>query len=102
MLSIVHRRAQASDHCMSDNTQRFTDRAEDYERYRERYPATQILDHLRTWCGLSPKWTVADIGAGTGMLAEVFLENGNRVIAIEPNAHMREACAQLERRWPAL
>jgi len=75
---------------MSDNTARFTGRAEDYDRYRQRYPAEEILARLREWCGLSPQWLVADIGAGTGMLAEVFLANGNRVLAVEPNADMRE------------
>jgi ubiquinone/menaquinone biosynthesis C-methylase UbiE len=75
---------------MPDNTHRFTGRAEDYDRYRQRYPVDEILTHLRAWCGLTPSWLVADIGAGTGMLAEVFLENGNHVIAIEPNADMRD------------
>jgi len=73
-----------------DNTQRFTGRAEDYDRYRQRYPTEEILTRLRAWCGLAPSWLVADIGAGTGMLAEVFLENGNRVLAVEPNVDMRE------------
>ncbi len=73
-----------------DNTHRFTGRAEDYDRYRQRYPTAEILSHLRNWCGLTPSWLVADIGAGTGMLGEVFLENGNRVLAVEPNADMRE------------
>jgi ubiquinone/menaquinone biosynthesis C-methylase UbiE len=45
---------------------------------------------------------VADVGAGTGMLAEVFLENGNAVIAIEPNDEMRAACERLATRWPGL
>ena len=75
---------------MPDNTNRFTGRAEDYDRYRQRYPAEEILTRLRTWCGLTPAWLVADIGAGTGMLAEVFLENGNRVLAVEPNQDMRD------------
>src|ERR1039458_5963558 len=74
---------------MPNNTQRFTGRAEDYDRYRQRYPSSEILTRLRAWCGLTPAWLVADIGAGTGMLAEVFLENGNRVLAIEPNPDMR-------------
>lgn len=75
---------------MPDNTQRFTGRAEDYDRYRQRYPTAEILLRLQAWCGLTPNWLVADIGAGTGMLAEVFLENGNRVLAIEPNPDMRD------------
>jgi ubiquinone/menaquinone biosynthesis C-methylase UbiE len=72
-----------------DNTARFTGRAEDYDRYRQRYPAAEILARLREWCALDPRWLVADIGAGTGMVAEMFLANGNRVVAVEPNAHMR-------------
>ena len=75
---------------MSDNTQRFTGRAEDYDRYRQRYPSSEVLSRLRAWCGLTSAWLVADVGAGTGMLAEVFLENGNRVLAIEPNPDMRD------------
>jgi ubiquinone/menaquinone biosynthesis C-methylase UbiE len=75
---------------MPDNTRRFTGRAADYDRYRQRYPTEAILTRLREWCGLTPEWLVADIGAGTGMLAEVFLENGNRVLAVEPNPDMRD------------
>ena len=45
---------------------------------------------------------VADIGAGTGMLAEVFLENGNAVVAVEPNDEMRAACERLATVWPGL
>jgi len=75
---------------MTDNTQRFTGRAEDYDLYRQRYPVEEILNRLRAWCSLSPNWLIADIGAGTGMLSEVFLENRNRVIAIEPNLDMRD------------
>jgi ubiquinone/menaquinone biosynthesis C-methylase UbiE len=73
-----------------DNTQRFTGRAEVYDRYRQRYPAEEVLAHLRAWCGLTPECVVADIGAGTGMLTEVFLANGNRTLAVEPNPDMRE------------
>lgn len=80
---------------MADNTQRFTGRAGDYDQYRERYDPAIVLPRLRAWCGLQPDWIIADIGAGTGMLADVFLANGNRVFAVEPNADMREACAAL-------
>ena len=87
---------------MSDNTQRFSGRAEDYERYRQRYPAATVLERLHAWCGLTPQWTIADAGAGTGMLTQVFLQNGNRVIALEPNADMRHACDRLRSTWPKL
>src|ERR1700761_4051618 len=79
---------------MAGNTERFTGRVAEYARYRERYDPQVVLPLLREWCGLTPEWTVADVGAGTGMLAEVFLANGNRVIAVEPNAEMRAACAR--------
>lgn len=87
---------------MGDNTGRFTGRAEDYDRYRQRYPGDEILERLREWCGLTAEWLVADIGAGTGMVAEIFLENGNRVLAVEPNAEMRAVCERMRERWPRL
>jgi ubiquinone/menaquinone biosynthesis C-methylase UbiE len=87
---------------MSDNTERFTGRAEVYDRYRQRYPAEAVVRLLREWCGLAPEWTVADVGAGTGMLSEIFLESGNRVLAVEPNAQMRRACERLAEAWPKL
>jgi ubiquinone/menaquinone biosynthesis C-methylase UbiE len=80
-----------------DNTNRFTGRAADYDRYRQRYPTEEILSRLRAWCGLTSDWLIADVGAGTGMLAEVFLENSNRVLAVEPNLDMRDkmrACVE--------
>ncbi|MEI9959294.1 MAG: class I SAM-dependent methyltransferase [Ferruginibacter sp.] len=33
---------------------------------------------------------IADIGAGTGISAELFLKAGYEVIAVEPNKEMRE------------
>jgi ubiquinone/menaquinone biosynthesis C-methylase UbiE len=84
------------------NTERFTGRVANYDRYRQRYPAAAVLEQLTSWCGLQPDWTVADIGAGTGMLAEVFLQNGHRVLAVEPNEEMRAACERLASSWPRL
>ncbi len=85
-----------------DRSDRFTGRAAVYHRYRQRYPIATVLDRLKTWCGLQPDWTIADIGAGTGMLSEVFLSNGNPVLAIEPNHEMRSTCRQLSDRFPLL
>jgi ubiquinone/menaquinone biosynthesis C-methylase UbiE len=84
------------------NTERFTGRAESYDRYRQRYPANEILKLLDAWCSLQPNWSIADIGAGTGMLSEVFLANGNSVIAIEPNREMRTSCERLLKTWTQL
>lgn len=80
---------------MTEYAQRFTGKAADYAQYRERYDPAIVLPLLREWCGLTPEWRIADIGAGTGMLGDLFRANGNRVIAIEPNGEMRAACAAL-------
>lgn len=80
---------------MGKNVEKFTGRVAAYAEYRERYDPTIVLPRLRDWCGLQPAWTVADVGAGTGMLSDVFLAGGNRVMAVEPNTEMREACARL-------
>lgn len=77
------------------NYEKFTGKADTYAHYRERYDAEAILPLLREWCGLQPAWTVADMGAGTGMLGDMFRANGNAVMAVEPNAEMRTLCAQL-------
>lgn len=82
-------------------TGRFTGRADVYRRYRSRYPR-EIISLLRDRCGLTAESIVADIGAGTGMLAELFLENGNVVHAIEPNADMRGACEEQIAQFPQL
>lgn len=77
------------------NRDKFTGKAEAYALYRERYDADAVLPILREWCGLTSQWRVADIGAGTGMLGDIFRMNGNSVIAIEPNTEMRQLCEQL-------
>src|SRR5208337_5578000 len=74
-------------------TARFSDRVENYVRYRPGYPP-EVLDLLRTKCGLQPSHIVADIASGTGMFTRLLLENGNSVFAAEPNAEMRKAGMQ--------
>ncbi|HEY4356364.1 MAG TPA: class I SAM-dependent methyltransferase [Acidobacteriaceae bacterium] len=87
---------------MEPNVTRFDGRVADYDRYRERYDAKVVLPLLRAWCNLTPQWRVADVGAGTGMLADVLLANENQVIAIEPNQEMRAMCAHLHADAPLL
>lgn len=82
---------------MAEYVSRFTGKAATYAEYRERYDSAIVLPYLRHWCGLTPDWSIADVGAGTGMVSDIFLANGNRVVAIEPNAEMRAACADLHR-----
>src|SRR5262245_41650436 len=77
-----------------DSTTRFSNRVETYLRYRPRYPAA-VVDPLKQACGLTVTSLIADLGSGTGMLTELFLANGNRVYAVEPNREMREAGERL-------
>jgi SAM-dependent methyltransferase len=74
-------------------TERFSERAEHYRRYRPGYPAAAI-DLLATHCGLAAGAVVADVGSGTGILSEQLLERGAEVIGIEPNDAMRTAAEQ--------
>ncbi|MBZ5704553.1 MAG: class I SAM-dependent methyltransferase [Acidobacteriia bacterium] len=75
---------------VQDPTHRFSSRVENYVRYRPGYPP-EVLDLLRRECVLTPSSLVADIASGTGILTRMFLENGNRVFGVEPNAEMRKA-----------
>lgn len=74
---------------MLDPKQRFSQRVENYVKYRPGYPEA-IVHLLTAECGLTPQSVVADIGSGTGLLARLFLDNGNPVFGVEPNQEMRE------------
>ena len=67
---------------------RFSNRASDYAKYRPSYPAVAIDIILNS---LGKELLVADIGAGTGISSQLLAERGLFVLAIEPNAAMREA-----------
>lgn len=78
----------------SNATSRFSDRVENYVRYRPGYPP-EVLQALKSECGLEAKHVVADIASGTGTWTRQLLENGNRVFGVEPNAEMRHAGERL-------
>ena len=75
---------------MRDPTERFSDRVDDYLRYRPSYPG-ELIDLMQVEMGLRPDHTVADVGSGTGILSALLLAHGNAVIGVEPNRAMREA-----------
>lgn len=81
-----------------ESTSRFSDRVDNYVRYRPTYPAA-VLTLLQDRTALQPASAIADIGSGTGISAQLFLQNGNTVFGIEPNAAMREA-AETQLRQP--
>ncbi len=78
-----------------DSTKRFSNRVDNYVRYRPGYPA-QIIDLLRDECGLTKDSIIADIGSGTGKLSELFLKADCRVFGVEPNKEMREAGERMD------
>jgi SAM-dependent methyltransferase len=75
-----------------DPTGRFSNRADDYVRYRPSYPAAAI-DALLAGLGAPESVTAVDVGAGTGISSRLLAERGVNVIAVEPNRAMREAAA---------
>ena len=72
------------------SVERFSDRVANYVKYRPGYPP-EVLEFFKTELGLTRYSRIADIGAGTGLSSKPFLENGNFVHGVEPNAAMREA-----------
>ena len=72
---------------MESNIDKFTGKAENYEKFRPSYPI-EILNSFYDY-NLNQNSIIADIGSGTGKLTKIFLENGNIVYAVEPNDDMR-------------
>ena len=71
-----------------DPTERFSNRVADYAKCRPSYPA-ELLEFIRDELGLTTAHVIADVGSGTGILSKVFLDHGNVVYGVEPNAGMR-------------
>jgi SAM-dependent methyltransferase len=84
---------------LRDPKARFSDRVDDYIKYRPRY-GHEVVEALVTACELTPEALIADIGIGTGFSAEPFLQSGNCVIGVEPNREMREAGEQYLAKYP--
>lgn len=79
-------------------TERFSGRVANYAKYRPGYPAA-VLDFMKKELDFNITSVIADVGSGTGLLSELFLDNGNRVYGIEPNREMREAAELLLRKY---
>ena len=72
----------------------FQNRVDNYVNYRPHYPEA-VLNYLIKELNFSAASVVADVGSGTGILSELFLKHGNRVLGVEPNEVMREAAEHL-------
>lgn len=73
-----------------ETTNRFTERVDNYVKYRPGYPV-EVLDLLAKEGGLASGSVVADIGSGTGIFTKLLLQRGYKVHAVEPNQAMQQA-----------
>ncbi|MGK6351708.1 class I SAM-dependent methyltransferase [Parapedobacter sp. DT-150] len=72
-----------------DYITRFSDRAENYDRFRPTYPS-DLIAFLRAHSTLRATQAIADIAAGTGIFTEQIATWGNKVYVVEPNPFMRQ------------
>jgi len=82
-----------------ETVERFSNRVENYIKYRPGYPP-EVLQLFNDEMHLTPSSVLADIGSGTGISSRLFLENGNTVYGVEPNAAMRAAATRLLKNCP--
>lgn len=75
---------------MSNSTQRFSNRVDNYIKYRPGYPKA-VLELLHHSGKLNTGSKIADIGSGTGIFTKLLLDKGYTVYAVEPNDDMRHA-----------
>ena len=73
-----------------NSTKRFSDRVENYVKYRPDYPAI-AFSFIKDQFALSKSSIVVDVGSGTGISTGPFLDLGCVVNAVEPNSEMRKA-----------
>lgn len=73
----------------------FTQQARYYAEARPGYPDA-LIESLLAQAEVRPGERVADIGAGTGISSRLLARHGLRVIAVEPNAAMRDHALQTD------
>lgn len=84
---------------MTDTIERFSNRVANYVKYRPDYPR-EIIGYLESVCRLTHESVIADIGCGTGISSQLFLENCNAVVGVEPNEAMRAAAVEFLSDFP--
>lgn len=84
---------------MTNTVERFSNRVENYAKYRPDYPA-EVLELFRAKMDLTESSVLADVGSGTGLSARLFLAKGCRVFGVEPNESMRKAAEKFLKDFP--
>jgi len=80
-------------------TERFSDRVQDYIKFRPGYPKG-LIDQLGDLLKTHENVNVADVGAGSGILTKLLVSLSDQIYALEPNTEMREAGADLMKGFP--
>lgn len=83
----------------TNSTERFSKTVDNYVKYRPGYPQ-DLVYFMQKQLGLKPDSLLADVGAGTGKLAELFVKTGIQTFGVEPNGPMREAAQALLGDYP--
>jgi ubiquinone/menaquinone biosynthesis C-methylase UbiE len=80
-------------------TGRFSNRVENYVRYRPDYPS-EVVKLIGDEMGLNENSVVADVGSGTGIFTKLLLGANCTVYGVEPNAAMRQAGDEFLKDFP--
>ena len=70
--------------------ERFGNRVDHYVKFRPHYPE-EVYSFLFDRSILNKESVMADIGCGTGISAEIFLNHDHKVFGVEPNENMLNA-----------
>ncbi|MCW3078025.1 MAG: methylase involved in ubiquinone/menaquinone biosynthesis [Bacteroidetes bacterium] len=70
--------------------ERFSNRVDNYIKYRPHYPEG-VYSFLLSEKLIFPGALIADIGCGTGISSELFLNHKHKVIGVDPNNNMVQA-----------
>ncbi len=81
-------------------TSRFSNRAENYARFRPGYP-DELFTFIEAEMNLRSADNIVDIGSGTGLFAEPLLKHGHQVVCLEPNEDMRKAGEERLKKYPS-
>lgn len=82
------------------STSRFSNRAENYARFRPGYP-DELFTFIEAALDLRSADNIVDIGSGTGLFAEPLLKHGHNVVCLEPNEDMRKAGEERLKKYPS-
>lgn len=79
----------------------FSKKAKKYARFRWEY-AESAIKAIINITQMSNHSTIADIGAGTGILTKHFVDKVQKIYAIEPNSELRKILSRELGAFPSI